>query len=54
MGTIAAPSALNSEESPRSPADPERTCLQVNGEWVWWHSAAGLAIPATRQYMLGE
>ncbi|MFI5898513.1 hypothetical protein ACIA5D_51475 [Actinoplanes sp. NPDC051513] len=28
-------------------------CLQVNGEWVWWHSAAGMAIPATRPYILG-
>ena len=29
-------------------------CLRVNGEWVWWQSAAGMAIPATRPYVLGD
>jgi hypothetical protein len=31
----------------------EAPCLRVNGEWVWWPSAAGAAIPATRPYVLG-
>jgi len=32
----------------------EAPCLRVNGEWVWWQSAAGMAIPATRPYVLGD
>ena len=31
----------------------EAPCLQIDGEWVWWLSAAGAAIPATRPYILG-
>ncbi|MFF5291921.1 hypothetical protein [Paractinoplanes globisporus] len=32
--------------------DAASPCLRVGSEWVWWPSAAGAAVPATRPYIL--